>query len=255
MGLPKPSRPPVVDQPPAAVRFLDRPMGCAPLCLSPQSASDVGVVEVAAYRSPSVCVTASTCRRRADGRMYCRESAPAHVELHELPIRDGECNKHAEGKVIFAQLQMGGLGMGEWVAEQRGTDQDAGWCELQSSARLGLCAARPHHSACTCTCTALALHLRPRSTLALAAVARCTFVTVLFTPVTRYRLPFVCSPLSIAYRIIPPCCSRLAPNPVPNASSPAPGRTLDVDCSPRKRHRNCRLRIRPKSRETSVAAS
>jgi hypothetical protein len=113
MGLPKPSRVSRCGSAADRCSLLGAANGLRrAACLSPHSASDVGVVEVAAYRSPSVCVTASTCRRRAGGRMYCRESAPAHGALHGLPIRDGECNKHAEGKVIFVQLQMGGWGWG-----------------------------------------------------------------------------------------------------------------------------------------------
>jgi hypothetical protein len=86
-----------------------------PCAWSPQSASDVDVaIELRA--TPSVCVTASTCRRRADGLRNCRESEPAQIERQAMLIRDGECNTLQSRKVIFVQLQMGGRAMGEWLS-------------------------------------------------------------------------------------------------------------------------------------------
>jgi hypothetical protein len=91
-------------------------------------------------------------------------------------IRDGECHRHAEQKVIFVRLQMGdGMGWMGGVAEQRGTDVLLGAANLVYAPAGPLDCSRSN----------------PRHSLALAAVARYTFVIVLFATVTRYRLRLV----------------------------------------------------------------
>jgi hypothetical protein len=68
--------------------------------------------------SPGVCVTACTCRRRAEGGMDCRESERSRLEHRVLLIRDGECNRHAQQESYFCAVAEGGWMGG--VAEQRG---------------------------------------------------------------------------------------------------------------------------------------
>ena len=108
---------PAADQPPPL--FAPRASQWAlarrvPLCLNPPSASDVEVVELRA--SLSVCVTASTCRRRADVRRHWRESEPARFKQDALLIRDGECNKHAKQESYFCAVADGGVAEHPWVA-------------------------------------------------------------------------------------------------------------------------------------------
>jgi hypothetical protein len=120
--------------------------------------------------------------------MYCRESARAReqlIDLQELLVRDGQCNKPAARKVIFVQSQMG-MGMGEWLSS-------AG---LTRPGRAGrLCAARPHES------TDLHLHHTRLSATpdTRCCVARSTFVIVV---VHRHSLSLLLPSHRIACRVI-----------------------------------------------------
>lgn len=102
----KPSSP-AVDQPPP---LLAPPTGQwaaarrVPLCPNPQSASDVEVVELRAWPSPSVCVTASTCRRRADA--VANQSQPCSSKMR-CWAETASVTGSGSRKVIFVLVQVG----------------------------------------------------------------------------------------------------------------------------------------------------